>query len=157
MCKSNIPQYHTTDLPHLEAQHYASLVAQAMKNPPAMWETWVWSLGHDDPLEKRMATHSSILPGEFHGQRSLVGYSSWVTKSRVWLSNTFTFIIGATVVSLVATNPELTLKSHFPTEIPRHTWNWRKCKNIKVTIKFIPQVTTYPIFVCYFIWSSREN
>ena len=32
-----------------------------VKNPPAMWETWVRSLGQEDPLEKEMATHSSIL------------------------------------------------------------------------------------------------
>ena len=40
---------------------WASLVAQLVKNPPAMWETWVLSLGWEDPLEKGMATHSSIL------------------------------------------------------------------------------------------------
>ena len=34
------------------------------------------SLGWEDPLEEGMATHSSFLPGEAHGQRSLVGYSS---------------------------------------------------------------------------------
>ena len=39
----------------------ASLVAQLVKNPPAMWETWVQSLGWEDPLEKEKATHSSIL------------------------------------------------------------------------------------------------
>ena len=39
----------------------ASLVAQLVKNPPAMWETWVRSLGWEDSLEKGMATHSSIL------------------------------------------------------------------------------------------------
>ena len=39
----------------------ASLVTQLVKNPPAMWETWVWSLGWEDPLEKGKATHSSIL------------------------------------------------------------------------------------------------
>ena len=39
----------------------ASLVAQLVKNPPAEWETWVWSLGWEDPLEKRKAAHSSIL------------------------------------------------------------------------------------------------
>ena len=39
----------------------ASLVAQLVKNPPAMWETWVLSLGQEDPLEKGMATHSSLL------------------------------------------------------------------------------------------------
>ena len=39
----------------------ASLVAQTVKNPPAMWETWVQSLGGEGPLEEGMATHSSIL------------------------------------------------------------------------------------------------
>ena len=39
----------------------ASLVAQLVKNLPAMWETWVLSLGWEDPLEKGKATHSSIL------------------------------------------------------------------------------------------------
>ena len=39
----------------------ASLVAQMVKNPPAMWETWVQSLRGEDPLEEDMATHSSIL------------------------------------------------------------------------------------------------
>ena len=39
----------------------ASLVAQSVKNLPAVQETWVRSLGWEDPLEKEMATHSSIL------------------------------------------------------------------------------------------------
>ena len=39
----------------------ASLVAQTIKNLPAMQETWVQSLGREDPLEKAMATYSSIL------------------------------------------------------------------------------------------------
>ena len=58
----------------------ASLVAQMVKNLPAMQETWVWSLGWEDPLEKGMAIHSTFLPGEFHRQRSLVGYSPWACK-----------------------------------------------------------------------------
>ena len=47
------------------------------KNLPAMQKTWVQSLGWEDPLEKGMATHSSILAWKIHGQRSLVGYSPW--------------------------------------------------------------------------------
>ena len=39
----------------------SSLVAQTVKNPPVMWETWVQSLGWEDPLEKGMTIHSSIL------------------------------------------------------------------------------------------------
>ena len=38
-----------------------SLVVQTVKNLPEIWETWVQSLGQEDPLEKGMATHSSIL------------------------------------------------------------------------------------------------
>ena len=49
-------------------------MAQMVKNPPAMLETWVRSLGWEDPLEKGKATYSSILPGKSHGQRSLMGY-----------------------------------------------------------------------------------
>ena len=41
---------------------WASLVAQLVKNQPAMQEMWVRSLGREDPLEEGMATHSSILP-----------------------------------------------------------------------------------------------
>ena len=40
------------------------MVAQTVKNPPAMQETWVQSLGWEDPLEKEMAMHSSILAWE---------------------------------------------------------------------------------------------
>ena len=48
------------NIPHLEYVG-ASLVAQMVKNLPAMWDTQVQSLGLEDPLEKGMATHSSIL------------------------------------------------------------------------------------------------
>jgi len=49
-----------------------------------MQETWVPSLGQNDPLEKEMATHSSILAGKFHGQRRLMGSMGW---QRVGLSD----------------------------------------------------------------------
>ena len=55
---------------------WVSLVAQLVKNSPAMWETWVRSLGWEDPLEKGKATHSSILAWRSLG----------VTKSRTRLS-----------------------------------------------------------------------
>ena len=54
---------------------WTSLVAQRLKHLPAMRETWVRSLGWEDPLEEGVATHSSILTWRIpHGQRSLVGY-----------------------------------------------------------------------------------
>ena len=58
------------------------LVAQTVKNLPATQETGVQSLGQEDPLEGTWQSTAVSLPGEFHEQRSLVGYSPWVTKSR---------------------------------------------------------------------------
>ena len=51
----------STDLLMGYLKHGASLVAQRLKHLPGMWETQVQSLGWEDPLEKEMATHSSIL------------------------------------------------------------------------------------------------
>ena len=53
---------------------WASLVAQRLKRLPPMQETWVQSLDWENPLEKGMASHSSILA--WHGQSSLAGYSA---------------------------------------------------------------------------------
>ena len=67
---------------------WASLVAQMVKNPPAMQETWVRSLGREDPLEEGLATHSSILAWRIPTDRG-----AWqatvhgVTKSQTQLSN----------------------------------------------------------------------
>ena len=71
----------------------ASLVAQRIKHLPAMWETWVQSLGQEDPLEKEMAIHSSILawripwtemPGRLQSTRSQRVKHNWATN--IWLS-----------------------------------------------------------------------
>ena len=59
-----------------------SLIAQSVKNLSAMQETQVRFLGQEDPLEKEMAIHSSILAWKIHGQKSLAGYSPWGRKSR---------------------------------------------------------------------------
>ena len=50
------------------------------KNLPEMWEAQVRSLGQEDPLEKGRANPPVFFPGEFHGQRSLVGYNLWGFK-----------------------------------------------------------------------------
>jgi len=57
-------------------------VAQTIKNLPAMQETGVQFLDQEEPLEKGMTTHSSILPGESHEERSLAGYSPWGCRVR---------------------------------------------------------------------------
>ena len=58
---------------------WASLVAQLVKNLPALWETWIRSLGWEDPLEKGRATHSSILAWRIQSMGlQRVGHD-WVT------------------------------------------------------------------------------
>ena len=63
-------------------------MAQLVKNLPAMQETWIRSLGWEDPLEKGKATHSHIL-GEFHGLYSPWGCKELDTTERLSLSLTF--------------------------------------------------------------------
>ena len=52
-----------------------SLVAQTVNNSPVLRETWVQTLGQEDPLKKEWQPFPVFLPGEFHGQRSLTGSS----------------------------------------------------------------------------------
>ena len=59
---------------------WASLVAQTVKNPPAMWDTWFPSQSWEDTLEELMQPTPIFLPEESHGQRSLAGYSPWGRK-----------------------------------------------------------------------------
>ena len=77
---------------------WASLVSQLVKNLPVMRETWVQSLGWEDPLEKGKATHSIFWPGEFHGL-----YGPWGRKesdTTESLSLSFTFNGLAPIVAL---------------------------------------------------------
>ena len=86
-------------------QHYlvwASLVAQRLKHLPAMQETWVWSLGREDSLEKEMAPHSSIVawripwteePGGLQSTGSQRVGHDWVTSLSVGSIWNFLFCI----------------------------------------------------------------
>ena len=73
---------------------WASLVAQLIKSLPAMQETWVWSLSWEDPLEKGMATHFSILAWRIPWTEKPGGLQSMGSKrvGHDWTANTFTFI-----------------------------------------------------------------
>ena len=71
---------------------WASLVALMVKNPPAMWETWLRSLGWEDPLEEGMATHSSILVWRIpwtkeRGRLQSIGSQSWTRLSGLALTH----------------------------------------------------------------------
>ena len=59
---------------------WAFLVAQLVKNSSAMWETWVQSLGWEDPLKMEQLPIPVFWPGEYHGQRSEAGPSRWGHK-----------------------------------------------------------------------------
>ena len=65
----------------------ASLVAQLVKNLPATQDTRVQFLGQEDPLEKEMETHSSILAWRIPWTEEFAGYSPWSRKSWTRLSN----------------------------------------------------------------------
>ena len=66
---------------------WISLVAQRVKHLPAMWETWVQSLGQEDPLEKEMATHSTILAWRIPWMEKPGRLQSTGSHSQKWLSN----------------------------------------------------------------------
>ena len=80
-CTPDLPVYH--QLSEFTQTHvycrvftiWAALVAQRLKCLPAMQETWVRSLGLEDPLEKKWQPTPVFLPEESHGRRILVGYS----------------------------------------------------------------------------------
>ena len=97
----------------------ASLVTQMVKNPPAMPETWVWSLGGDDALKKRTATHSSILAWkmlwiEKPGRLQSVG------SQRVghdWATFTFTFNITKLSRTTSYNSGKLVFSNRFPRKL----------------------------------------
>ena len=121
-------------------------MAQRLKRLPGMWETRVRSLGREDPLEKKMATHSSILawriPWREEPGRLLV---HGVAKSRTQLSNfTFTFTFLPSHFSFLSTNTQYLLC--IISKLSRwycgkeSTCQWRRCKTcgFHLWVKKIP-------------------
>ena len=84
------------------------MVAQMLKNLFAMQETGVQTLGQEDALEKEMATQLTpvFLPGEFHGQRSLAGYSPWGHKESHIAEQLMLFTFTLSQFILVVVNSE---------------------------------------------------
>ena len=83
-------------------ENRASLVAQRLKRLPAMLDTWVWFLGQEDPLEKEMATHSSILAWRIPWTEEPVGYSPWGSEElrHDWATSLhFHFLMGISPLS----------------------------------------------------------
>ena len=91
------------------------LVVQILKTLPAIQERWVWSLGGEDPLEKEMATHSSILAWRIPWKRSLVGYSPRGCKESdmtEWLTLVLHFIYVVYVIYIFFIH--LSVDGHLP-------------------------------------------
>ena len=105
----------------------SSQVAQMVKCLPATWETWVWSLGWEDPLEKEMATHSSTLawkipwteePGRLQSMGSQRVGHNWATS----LSFFMFFLILGSAESVPQARMRL---EHLPWGIPEHlSFHW---------------------------------
>ena len=80
-------------------------------------ETQVWSLGQEDLLKKGLATHLGFLPGDSHGQRSLVSYSPWVCKESdtneqsPQISNTYLLNKWINIIAKINTRWLVTVKS----------------------------------------------
>ena len=83
-----VPYYADFSMLMIFADSYSwkRVVAQMVKNLPAVWETWVWFLGGEDPLEEHIATHSTILAGRIPWTEEPGGLHR-VTKNWIWLSD----------------------------------------------------------------------
>ena len=85
---SELGRFHGEGIRYALQYSWASLVAQTVKNLPVMWGTWVQSLGWEDPLEKGMATQSSILAWRIPMDRGVWQATIHeVTKSQTQLSD----------------------------------------------------------------------
>ena len=104
-------------------------MAQTVKNLPEMQETQVQSLGQEEPLEKGMATTPVFSPGEFHGQRSLVGYSP---------------------CKELDTTEQLT---HIPLEIRSHIYHILKLFEIVFLCMVIPPIGFIVRIICFTLLS----
>ena len=108
-------------------------MTQMIKNLPAMWETWVWSLGWEDSLEKGMATHSSVLAWRIPWTEEPGGLQSMGLQRvrHYWVTNTLTTKIRKkTRVSTLTTTVQYSFESpsHSNQRRKRYKRNpdWRK-------------------------------
>ena len=132
----------------------ASLLTQRVKNLPVMQETQVWSLGWEDPLEKEMATHSSILAWRIPGTEESGGLQS-MGLQRVghnWATNSFTFMYMMYVcTSVMRCNMHILLYiideliNHFEIclLISCNTVSWSWCWSQSYQLPFIFSLSTY--------------
>jgi len=114
----------------------ASLVAQMVKHLPAMWETWVRSLGREDSLERKWQPAPVLLTRKSHGWRSLEATVHRVAESRTRLSD-FTFLCGFDLYFFL-------LKFFFNMHFFDRRWGWEsfhgsKCDVYEMTRRWKPK------------------
>ena len=89
--------------PRLHSPRMEDTLAQMVQNPPAIWETQVWSMDWEDPWRREWQPTTVFLPGDFHGQRSLLGHSPWGWKESDWATFTFFWWKGEAVLLYIHT------------------------------------------------------
>ena len=107
----------------------------AVKNLPAKQDTWVRSLGWENPWRKKWQCTPVFLPGESHGQRSLAGYSPWIRKSRARLSDYYTIAAAAAedICLARARLPGVGLGPALPIQLRWGLWGWGAARNPKAS------------------------
>ena len=130
----------------------ASWVAQTVKNLPAMQETWVWSLGQEDPLEKDMATHSSILVWRIPQTEEPGGLQS-MGLQRVehnWANNTHICVAYYTMISCLKKDEDVAVANKYESWIHycRNSKGINACLRRKIIIHSMSRDTdTYVCFI----------
>ena len=120
--------------------YWASLLAEKVKNAPAMRETWVRSLGWKDPLEKKMATHSSMLVWEIPRTEGLVGYSPWGHRESDMTERLSLFTIIIAILQIKKMRHGMDCLSHREWVFPSKWGNSNAWKVLHATDSQTPQI-----------------
>ena len=143
---------------------WASLVAQLVKNQPAMWETWVRPLGWEDPLEKGKATHSSILSQRLWWTVQSMGSQrvrhDWASLSSFFLSlSPWQFCVslfwGTWAHSSWCIQNEFLRNTKVPISTLKAWGWWDALKNKQGPVLPLGNYVTFTKFLNY-IWSLRS-
>ena len=119
-----------------------------VKRLPAMQETWVRSLGQEDPLKKEMATTPVLLPEKFHGQRSLVGYGPWGRKKLDMTERLHFLSLSSWSRNMESVTNPSTIPSQAPVLSLHHGW----C--LKFTGAIFLQMESFALRKCSFPWTE---
>ena len=115
---------------------WASLLAQTIKNPPAMQQTWIWPLDWEDPLEKAKATYPRILAWRILGIYSSWGHKESNTTEQLSLTSSHNYYIHHFLNwHMTSKKPRLFWVFQFP--IMKGNYNWNQLYNSPLTAQKI--------------------